>query len=73
MKSEKKEIRILIRKETTPRHVPAEIFVVKDIPYTRSGKKMELLVARLLQGKPITNLGAVMNGECLVEYEKYKK
>lgn len=64
------EVRALIRKETTPRHVPSKVFQVDGIPYTRSGKKMELAVARILAHKPLTNLEAVANPECLQQYEK---
>jgi acetoacetyl-CoA synthetase len=59
------EIKKKIRAKTSPRHVPKEVHQVGDIPYTRSGKKMELAVSRLLQGKPLTNLEAVANPECL--------
>jgi acetoacetyl-CoA synthetase len=67
----KKTIKDVIRKNTTPRHVPKEIIAVKDIPYTRSGKKVELAVARILAGKPVTNIEALTNPECLKEYESY--
>src|SRR5690606_3236448 len=50
------EVKALIRRETTPRHVPAHIYAVDGIPYTRSGKKMELAVARILAKKPLTNI-----------------
>ncbi len=64
-----KEIKTTIREKTTPRHVPAFVLSVKDIPYTRSGKKMELLVNRLINGKKIDNKEAVANPECLHEYQ----
>lgn len=67
----KKQIKELIKKNTTPRHVPREIFVVSDIPYTRSGKKVELAVARILQRKPVTNLEALANPECLGQYLQF--
>jgi acetoacetyl-CoA synthetase len=57
-----------IRQQTTPRHVPSVIVEVQDIPYTRSGKKVELAVARILNKKPITNLEAIANPECLDQY-----
>ncbi|TNE96802.1 MAG: acetoacetate--CoA ligase, partial [Deltaproteobacteria bacterium] len=66
-----KEIKTQIRKNTTPRHVPAHIWAVNDIPYTRSGKKMELAISRILQGKEITNREAVANPECLEEYQQF--
>ncbi len=55
-----------IRRNASPRHVPARIVAVNDIPYTRSGKKVEIAVARMLQGetKP-GNLGALGNPESL--------
>jgi acetoacetyl-CoA synthetase len=46
--------------------------VVKDIPYTRSGKKVELAIARILSGKPVTNVEALANPESLDEYYQYK-
>jgi acetoacetyl-CoA synthetase len=67
----KKAIKDLIKKNTTPRHVPKDILVVTDIPYTRSGKKVELAIARILAGKPVTNIEALSNPECLSEYENY--
>ena len=45
------EIKAKIKKNTTPRHVPKEVFLVQDIPYTRSGKKMELAITRILNQK----------------------
>lgn len=69
----KKMIKELIRKNTTPRHVPREIFAVKDIPYTRSGKKVELAITRILSGKPVTNIEALANPECLKEFEAYSE
>jgi acetoacetyl-CoA synthetase len=65
----KKQIKLKIRQNTTPRHVPAHIFQVTDIPYTRSGKKMELLVTHLVNGKNVANLEAVKNPECLLQYK----
>lgn len=67
-----KEIKSAILKNTTSRHVPANIYQVNDIPYTRSGKKMELPVTRLLSNIKVDNIEAVANPECLAEYEQYK-
>jgi acetoacetyl-CoA synthetase len=67
----KKLIKEQIKKNTTPRHVPREIHVVSDIPYTRSGKKVELAVARILSGKAVTNIEAIANPECLKEFERF--
>jgi len=68
----KKQIKEMIKKNTTPRHVPKDIIVVSDIPYTRSGKKVELAVTKILSGKPVTNVEALANPESLREFEKYK-
>ena len=57
-----------IRAELTPRHVPERIYVVRDIPYTRSGKKVELAVLNAILGRPIGNGDALMNPEALKEY-----
>jgi acetoacetyl-CoA synthetase len=65
-----KLIKKLIKSKTTPRHVPKYIISVSDIPYTRSGKKMELAVNRIINGREITNIEAVANPECLEQYEK---
>jgi len=67
------KIKTQIRKNTTPRHVPQSICAVDDIPYTRSGKKMELAVARILAGKDINNLEAMANPECLAQYKEYRR
>ncbi len=58
-------IRQHIREGATPRHVPAKIVAVDDIPYTRNGKKVELAVTRLLRGETIENRGALANPESL--------
>ena len=66
-----KEIKTLIKNNTTPRHIPKDIYSVSDIPYTRSGKKMELAVTRLINKKQLTNIEAVANPECLKQYSSY--
>ena len=63
-------IKKTIRSKTTPRHVPKQIHSVEGIPYTRSGKKMEILISRILNNKSIKNLQAVANPECIGEYER---
>lgn len=63
------EIKSRIKRNTTPRHVPRQVIAVKDIPYTRSGKKMELAVARIINGKAITNKEAIANPQSLSEYK----
>ncbi|MFQ5513204.1 MAG: acetoacetate--CoA ligase [Myxococcota bacterium] len=59
------KIRRRIRERTTPRHVPAVIAAVPDIPYTRSGKKVELAVRDVIHGREIRNREALANPEAL--------
>jgi acetoacetyl-CoA synthetase len=70
-----RSLRDHIKDQLTPRHVPARIFPVKDIPYTRSGKKVELAVSHAVHGHEIKNLTAIANPESLGEFrslgEKY--
>ena len=47
-----------IRENTTPRHVPARILQVADIPRTKSGKIVELAVREVVHGRPVKNLAA---------------
>ncbi|MFH1035432.1 MAG: acetoacetate--CoA ligase [Pseudomonadota bacterium] len=56
-----KKIKTAIRQNTTPRHVPAKIIPVADIPYTISGKKVELAVRNVVHGKPVLNKDALAN------------
>jgi len=69
----KKEIKKTIKAETTPRHVPKHVIQVNDIPYTRSGKKMEVIINRIINGKKIDNLEAVSNPESLKGYESFNE
>ena len=54
-----------IRKGATPRHVPAVIVAVPDIPRTRSGKITELAVRDIIQGREVKNTAALANAEAL--------
>ncbi len=54
-----------IREHTTPRHVPAVILQVADIPRTRSGKISELAVREVIHGRPVKNTEALANPEAL--------
>ncbi|MEZ5668475.1 MAG: acetoacetate--CoA ligase [Alphaproteobacteria bacterium] len=58
-------IKGLIRSNCTPRHVPAKIVAVADIPRTRSGKIVELAVREAVHGRPIRNAEALANPEAL--------
>lgn len=66
-----KEIRIKIRSDLSPRHVPTKIFSIQDIPYTRSGKKVELAVKKVIIGEDVPNVSAFRNPESLEHFRKY--
>jgi acetoacetyl-CoA synthetase len=59
------EIRQVIRANTTPRHVPAKIIAVADIPRTISGKIVELAVRNMVHGRPVKNTDALANPQAL--------
>jgi len=59
------KIRSSIRSETTPRHVPAKVIAVTDIPRTISGKIVELAVRKVVHGQAVTNTDALANPEAL--------
>jgi acetoacetyl-CoA synthetase len=59
------QIRDRIRQNTTPRHVPARVIQVSDIPRTRSGKIVELAVQRIIDGEPARNRDVLANPEAL--------
>jgi acetoacetyl-CoA synthetase len=61
-------IRRQIRDNTTPRHVPAKIVQVTDIPRTRSGKIVELAVRNVVHGRAVKNLEALANPEALEQF-----
>jgi acetoacetyl-CoA synthetase len=58
-------IRRAIRAGATPRHVPARIIAVADIPRTRNGKLVELAVRDVIHGRPIKNRDSLANPEAL--------
>jgi acetoacetyl-CoA synthetase len=59
------QIKTSIRKNTSPRHVPAKIIQVADIPKTINGKIVELAVRNVVHGEPVKNVDAIMNPESL--------
>jgi acetoacetyl-CoA synthetase len=61
-------IRKHIRENTTPRHVPARIVQVADIPRTKSGKIVELAVRNVVHGRSVKNIEALANPEALEDY-----
>ena len=63
-----KKIKDQIRRNTTPRHVPAKIVQIADIPRTKSGKIVELAVRDVVHGRAIKNREALANPEALELY-----
>ena len=63
-----KKIKNQIRSNTTPRHVPAKVVQVADIPRTKSGKIVELAVRNVVHGHPVRNVDALANPEALDQF-----
>ncbi len=63
------KIKNQIRVNTTPRHVPAKVLQVADIPRTKSGKIVELAVRNVVHRQPVKNVEALANPEALEYYE----
>jgi len=66
------KIKKALRENASPRHVPAKIIEVPDIPYTLNMKKVEMAVTNLLNGRPVLNRDALINPESLDYYEKIR-
>ena len=64
-----KRIKTAIRTNCTPRHVPAKVIQVADIPYTISGKKVELAVRNVIHNLPVKNRDALGNPKALDLYK----
>jgi len=64
-----KRIKARVREGCTPRHVPAKVIQVADIPRTKSGKIVELAVRDTIHGRPIKNKEALANPEALDLYK----
>ncbi len=68
-----KEIKTKIRNGASPRHVPAKIIAVTDIPRTKSGKITELAVRDVIHGRKIKNVEALANPESLELYKNLEE
>jgi acetoacetyl-CoA synthetase len=64
----RQKIRDTILSNTTPRHVPAKIVQVSDLPRTISGKIAELAVRQVVHGQPVKNTDALANPDCLEQF-----
>ena len=69
----KNKIRQTIRVNASPRHVPAKIIEVPDVPYTLNMKKVELAVKKTIQGQVVLNKDALKNPEVLDVYAAIKE
>lgn len=61
-----------LRSRRSPRHVPAKIIQVQDVPYTLNGKRVEVPVKKIINGAPVSsvNSATLQNPECLAEYSR---
>jgi len=66
-------IKSIIKKSCSPRHVPAKILEIDDIPYTISGKKVEIAVKKIINGEKINNKEALANPQSLDLYRNIKE
>ena len=64
-------IRRRIRENTTPRHVPAKVIQITDVPRTKSGKIVELAVRDVVHGRDVKNREALANPEALAQYRNH--
>ena len=67
------KIKLQIKKNASPRHVPSKIIVVKDIPRTKSGKIVELAVKSKIEGSQIKNIEALANPKALEQFYNLKE
>ncbi|KAF7722766.1 hypothetical protein EC973_002720 [Apophysomyces ossiformis] len=63
-----KTIKLKIRAELSPRHVPAFVLPITDIPYTINGKKVEVAVKKIISGQKVTATGTLANPQSLELY-----
>ena len=69
----KRKVKTTIRINASPRHVPAKIIPVADIPYTLNMKKVEIAVKKIIQNQPVSNKDALINPEVLDCYADIKE
>ncbi len=64
-----RRIKIQIKTNASPRHVPSKILDVKDIPRTKNGKIVELAVKNIIEGNEVKNKEALANPQILNEFK----
>ncbi len=62
-------IKYNLKNSLSPKHVPKKIFSVYEIPKTRSGKIVELIIKKIINGEDISNTEMLINPHCLKEYQ----
>ncbi len=65
----KNKIKLNLKNSLSPKHVPKKIFSVFEIPKTKSGKIVELIIKKIINGEKILNTAMLTNPHCLKEYE----
>ena len=65
----RKRIKAIIRQDTTPRHVPKDIYQVSEIPRTINGKKVEKAVTQIFHGEKVVNTSVLINPHALKDFE----
>jgi len=63
-----RKVKTTLRTNASPRHVPAKVIAVPDVPYTLNMKKVELAVKKVIEGRPVLNRDALRNPEALDFY-----
>ena len=69
----KNKIKKTVRTNASPRHFPAKILAVPDIPYTLNIKKVEIAVRKVIHNQPVRNKDALRNPEALDFYAGLKE
>lgn len=64
----KHKIKTLIKEQATPRHIPKKIKEISEVPVTKSGKKVEIAVTKILNGEEVKNTSALANPESLDQF-----
>ena len=68
-----KLIRDKIKNQLSPKHIPKKIILVSDIPKTKSGKIVEVMVKKIINNEKIDNANSLNNEDCLYEYYEIAK
>ena len=65
----KHKIKTLIKEGATPRHIPKKIKEITEVPVTKSGKKVEIAITKILNGEEIMNTSALANPDALEQFK----